>query len=33
MAAAWEKPKLFQEIAIDFFEKSPLKPSTIDWFK
>lgn len=28
--AAWEKPKLFQEIVIDFFEKPFKKPSTID---
>jgi pimeloyl-ACP methyl ester carboxylesterase len=31
--AAWEKPKLFQEIVIEFFEKPFAKPNTIDWFR
>ncbi len=28
--ADWEKPKLFQEIVTDFFEKPFKKPSTIE---
>ncbi|MBL7849604.1 MAG: alpha/beta hydrolase [Cyclobacteriaceae bacterium] len=32
-AAAWEKPKLFQELVIDFLEKPIAKPNTADWFK
>ena len=31
--AAWEKPKLFQELVLDFFEKPLIKPNTIDWFR
>lgn len=31
--AAWEKPELFHEIVVNFFEKPFIKPNTIDWFK
>ncbi len=31
--AAWKKPKLFQELVLDFFERPFIKPATIDRFR